>query len=239
MGRLTLAITFGKRVAGTAATAAPPKLSPAIPDADGVTRVIPKAIWDGPHGATLRRHGFSPDDTANLVLTAERMRALEVAALDRMNALVAKVNAHIPGITLAPWAVIPWAIWKDRNAAFLMKAEFFPSSPWNNMLLAADAKSSAHLGIPEHPRVPMPELDANVTRLIDELRANFDDETERNQAALSRGDFSVLARHEALSKDRFQKLFALTRHVASLIWGDAVCARHDQLFGIGLKSVTG
>lgn len=239
MGRFTLAIAFGKRVAGTATTAAPPKLLPATPDTDGVTRVIPKAIWDGPHGATLQKYGFSPDDTANLMLTAERMRGLELAALDRMNALVAKVNTHIPGITLVPWAMIPWALWKDRNAAFLMKAEFFPSSPWNNMLLAADAKSSAHLRIPEHPRTAMPELNDNLTRLIDELRANFDDETDRNQVALSRGDFSVLARHQALSKDRFQKLFALTRHVANLVWGDAVCASHDQLFGIGLKSVTG
>jgi hypothetical protein len=231
-------MTFGKRVAGMAAPAAP-QLLPATPDPDGVTRVIPKSIWDGPHGAALRKHGLSPDDTANLVLTFERMRALEIAALDRMNGLVAKVNAHIPGITLTPWAMIPWAVWKDRNAAFLMKAEFFPSSPWNNMLLAADAKSSAHLGIPEHPRTPMPELNDNLTRLIDELRTNFDDEIGRNQVALSHGDLSVLARHEALSKDRFQKLFALTRHVANLVWGDAVCARHDQLFGIGLTSVTG
>jgi hypothetical protein len=237
--RFTLAITFGKRIAGIATPAAPPKLLQATPDTDCVTRVIPKATWDGPHGATLRKYGFSPDDTANLALTPERMRALEIAALDRMNALVAKVNAHIPGISLVPWAMIPWAVWKDRNALFLMKAEFFPSSPWNNMLLAADAKSSIHLGVPEHPRTPIPELNDNLTRLIDELRANFADEIDRNEVALSRGDFSVLARHQALSKDRFQKLFALTRHVANLVWGDAVCARHDQLFGIGLKSVTG
>jgi hypothetical protein len=234
-----MAKAFGKRGAGVATPAATSGFAPAGPDPDGVTRVIPKAIWDGPNGAMLRRYGFLPDDPANLALTPERASALEEAELARMNALVAKVNAHIPGVTVLPWAMIPWAVWKGLNAELLMKADFFPSSPWNNMLLAADAKSSAFLGLPQHPRRPMPELDQNLTRLIDELRDEFRDEMDSYQEALSRGDFSFLDRFEKLRKARFQKLFALTRYVANLVFGEAVCARHDELFGIGLKGVTG
>jgi hypothetical protein len=77
-----------------------------------------------------------------------------------------------------------------------MKADFFL---WNNMLLAADAKSPAFLGPPQHPRAPMPELDENLTRLIDEPRAKFRDEIDRNLEALSRGAFSPPIFHDRKS----------------------------------------
>ncbi len=150
-------------------------------------------------------------------LTSQRMRAREDAAIGEMDALVAKVNAHIPGVAVLPWAIIPWAVWKDQNAVFLMQTDFLPSSPWNNLLLAADAKSSAFLGLPEHPRAAMPELDENISRLVTELRADS----------------------RATKNDHFQKLFALTRYTATLVFGEAVLARHDELFGMGLKGVTG
>jgi len=68
--------------------------------------------------------------------------ALEDAATNQMNALVEKVNAHLPVVTVVPLAVIPWSVWHDTNAAFLMRLNFLPSSPWNSVLLAADARSS-------------------------------------------------------------------------------------------------
>ena len=202
-------------------------------------RIIPKAVWDGPNGAKLRQLGLSPDDPANLVLTPQRARALEDAATARMNAVVAKVNAHIPGVTVAPWAMIPWSVWEGPNAEFLIKSDFMPSSPWNNMLLAADAESSAFFGLPEHPRAAHQGLAENVTQLIDELRAASRGETERNLAAISSGDFSVLDRYEQLKTDRFQKLLQLARYVATEVFGAEVCARHDELFGFGLTEVTG
>ena len=161
--------------------------------------------------------GVLPDDRANPALTPQRMRAMDDAAIGEMNALVAKVNAHIPGVIVLPWAIIPWVVWKDQNAVFLMQSNFLPSSPWNNMLLPADAKSSTFLGLPEHPRAAMPELDENISQLIHELRANS----------------------QGTKDDHFQKLFALTRYTATMVFGEAVLARHDELFGMGLKGVTG
>ena len=230
---------FGKRVSGAPTSGAAHGYAPARPNPDGETRIFPQAVWDGPHGEKLRQLGFSPDDPANLALTPDRARAMEDAATARMNGLVAKVNAHVPGVSVLPWAMIPWAVWKGPNAEFLIKLDFLPSSPWNTMLLPADAKSSAFLGLPHHPRVAQPGLDENLTRLIDQLRIESRDEIERNLAAISSGDFSVLERYEKSKKDRFQKLFALARHVASTVFGEAACAQHDKLFGIGLTGVPG
>lgn len=211
----------------------------ALPDPDGVTRVIPKAMWEGPQGDMLRNLGFSPDDATNMALTPEHARAKEDAATARMNALVAEVNAHIAGISVIPWAMVPWSVWEGLNAEFLIKRDFLPSSPWNNLLLPADAASADFLGLPPHPRVAQPGLDENIARLITELRIEARDEFQTTFAALARGDWSALDRHEAFRADQFKKLIALTRYVANEIFGAAACARHDELFGFGLSEVTG
>lgn len=169
-----------------------------------------------------------PDGHAHLALTPQRMRAMEDAAIAEMDALVAKVNAHIPGVAVLPWAILPWAVWKDRNAVFLMETHFLPCSPWNNLLLAADAKSAQFLGLPEHPRAAMPELDENISRLIDELRTASEGANDNSPA-----------QYEILRTENFQKLFALMRFTATTVFGEEVVARHDELFGIGLKGVTG
>ena len=230
---------FGKRVTAAPNAAAAHGYAPAAADPADEGRILPKAIWDGPNGDKLRALGFLPDDPANLSLTPQRMRAMEDAAADRMNALVAKVNAHIPDVAVLPWAVIPWSVWQDRNAQFLMRLDFLPCSPWNTMLLAADARSSDFLGLPQHPRAAVPGLHENLTRMIDELRSDTSGELERGVAAISRGDFSILDRYEQFKNDQFQKLFALTRYIQKDVHGEEVCARHDELFGIGLSEVTG
>ena len=66
-------------------------------------------------GSVRPVRGMVPQERTNPALTATSMRAMDVAASDEMDALVAKVNAHIPGVAVLPWAIIPWAVWKDQN----------------------------------------------------------------------------------------------------------------------------
>jgi hypothetical protein len=228
---------FGKRTAEPSSSSVNHAYMPADIDPDGVKRVIPKAMWDGPHGAMLRQHGLQPDDVANLALTPQRMHAMADAATDRMKRIVAKANAHLPGISFVPWAMMPWNVWQNTNAAFLMNADFMPSSPWNNMLLAADAHTSATLGLPQHPRATPPGIEENVSRLITELREDVQTKFDHIMTTILRGDLSVLGDYEKIKNDRFQKLIVLTRHVASMVFGEATLKRHDELFGIGLAKV--
>jgi hypothetical protein len=229
---------FGKRVVDNSTMGARHGFVPAGPDSDGESRNIPKAMWDGPHGDMLRQLGFLPDDPKNLALTLHRARAMEDAATARMNAIVAKVNAHVSGLSVAPWAMIPWSVWQGLNAEYLIKRDCLPSSPWNNLLLPDDAASSEFLGLPQHPRAAQPGLDEQLTRLIDELRLEARDEFDVTGAALSRGDWSALDRHEAFRNDQFTKVFALARYIANDVFGKAVCDRHDEHFGYGLSEVT-
>lgn len=221
--------TFGRR--GVAAST--------HADPVDAARVLPASAWDGPNGDTLRQAGFMPDSPANQALTPERARAMEDAATAQMDALVARVNAHIPGVAVIPWAIIPWSVWEGLNAELLISTDFMPSSPWNNLLLPADAQSAEYLGLPEHPRAAIPGLHENITALIDELRAERSAQVEACKASLPQDGWSAIERFDADKTARFQKLFALARHVATMVFGEAACARHDELFGISLSEVTG
>ena len=75
--------------------------------------------------------------------------------------------------------------------------------------------------------------------MIEQLRDERRDQIEACKAALPRAGWSAIEQFETYKNDRFQKLFALARHVSSSVFGAAVCARHDELFGIGLSEVTG
>ncbi len=180
-----------------------------------------------------------PTESVVPVLTPESARALEDAATAQMNAIVERVNAHIPGVSVIPWAIIPWSVWEGLNAELLISTDFLPSSPWNNLLLPADARSAEFLSLPEHPRTATPGLHENITPLIDQLRAELHAQVEACKIALSADGWSALERLETRKSERFQKLFALARHVSVMVHGEAVCAHHDELFGIGLSEVTG
>ncbi len=216
--------TFGKRVVNP----------PAYAYGQTPVRADTMAVWDG-----VQQAGLDPDTQASEGLTPERARAMEDAATAQLDALVGKVNAHIPGVTVIPWAIIPGSVWEGPNAELLISTDFMPSSPWNNMLLPADPQSAEFLGLPEHPRTAIHGLHENLSGLIDQLRDERRDQIEACKAALPRAGWSAIEQFETYKNDRFQKLFALARHVSGSVFGDAVCARHDELFGIGLSEVTG
>ena len=69
-------------------------------------------------------------------------------------------------------------------------------------------------------------------------RNETSDQLEGNLTAIARGDFSALDRYENIKNGQFQKLFAFVRYTANDIYGEAICTRHDELFGICLSGMT-
>ncbi|MGX9146266.1 hypothetical protein [Mesorhizobium sp. 128a] len=66
------------------------------PDADGVTRVFSKELWDDPKiGTFLREAGFAPDDQRNIMRTADDYIALFAAARDRLQQRTEAFNAEM------------------------------------------------------------------------------------------------------------------------------------------------
>jgi hypothetical protein len=92
------------------------------PDADGVSRVFSKELWNDPKvGDVLRKFGYNPDDARNVLPTAEDYIALFAAAKERLIARVEAFNremlVHYSYCRAAPFLVIDRTIWDGEHGA--------------------------------------------------------------------------------------------------------------------------
>lgn len=210
------------------------------PDADGVERVIPKEIWDGPQGDFLREIGASPDDPSNLRLTQDAVEARFAQLRKDQDAFVASVNKDLPpSATVIPWAMIPWSVWNQQHAEFLLRVcELYPVGPWNMMLLPEDEAGALVLDLPQHLQGVPPGLEDAANHVIGKIRERFSEAHRRTGAALAEGDLSSLDEHGNARDQAVASMCALAQALGSETYGEEAFARHKALFGRTLGWVT-
>ena len=127
------------------------------PDADGVTRVFPRELWDNPKiGKMLRDCGFAPDDARNILPTAQDYVALFAAARKRLDERVDAFNRDMTVrhgyCRAAPFLIIDHTIWDGEHGAFLYaRIDLIGFDDWNVLMLAADARTRDACGLAGHP----------------------------------------------------------------------------------------
>lgn len=206
------------------------------PDDDGVSRVIPKAIWDGPQGDFLREIGMSPDDASNIIPAQTDYQARFEEMRREQEAFLATMNKQMPGtVNLIPWAMLPWSIWQGPHADFLLvTCEKYPVGPWNTMLLPDDEAGAMVLDLPKHLGGFPPDVEAAINRLLGELRENFSQAHARTGAAMAKGDISALDKFEETRRDTSAKVSGIAHFMAAQIYGKEAYDRHRKLFGKAL-----
>ena len=206
------------------------------PDPDGVRRVIPMAVWDGPHGETLRQLGFTPDDPSNLMATPELMQARADAAKAEQDRFLERINSQLPeGVGVIPWAMIPWSLWSGPRAPFLLVVcKVFPTQPWNTFLMPQDERSAAVLGLPPHPRAPAGGLDEACTRLIGEVQEEYWSVFRPVEEAMAAGDMSKLSQLDEARGKACGDICGIAHALTGKLFGEDVYHRHHELFGASL-----
>jgi hypothetical protein len=127
------------------------------PDADGVTRVFPKELWDDPKiGGFLREAGFAPDDARNILPTPEDYIAKFALAKKRLDERVEEFNREMTArhgyCRAAPFLVIDHTIWDGEHGAFLYaQMDLIGYDDWNVLMLAADVRTKELCGLAGHP----------------------------------------------------------------------------------------
>lgn len=204
------------------------------PDPDGVSRLLPQSVFDGPAGAFLERIGFSADDPANLMPSQQLLQARFDASRGDQKRFVAKVNASIgPDMTVAPYAMLPWSLWRDaRFAGFLsVTCEVFPTHPYLTMLLPETEMGSAILDLPVHPRGYPRALEEAAEVALADLKA----QVERRQTEIRKGGlddfYAVSDKWKELCAFRATALVTMGRHFAKVTFGEPAMARHMALWG--------
>lgn len=206
------------------------------PDADGASRVIPKEIWDGPQGDFLREIGASPDDASNLVPTQELIQARFDKLREEQEAFVAALNTEMPaGVKVGPWAMIPWTVWSQQHADFLLGVcELFPVGPWNTLLLPEDERGALILDLPQHLGGIPAGLEDAANRLIGEIREEHRKVHDRTGAALAESNLSSLDEYEKATKEACAKVMGVAHWLGAKTYGEEAYARHKVVFGATL-----
>lgn len=205
------------------------------PDADGVSRVIPKEIWDGPQGDFLREIGASPDDASNLMPTPESVQARFAEMRKRQDVFMADINKEMPkSVNLIPWAMIPWSVWQGPHADFLLINDLYAVGPWNMMLLPDDDKGAWVLKLPKHLGGIPEGLVGASNDLIGQVREKLDKAHAETGAAMARGDSSALDSYNEAKDDAIRSVQGIARFLSAKTYGDEAYERHKELFGKAL-----
>jgi hypothetical protein len=221
---------FGKRAA---ASAMPPHPGP---DADGVSRIVPRAVFDGSGGAFLKKLGFGPDDPGNLLVTQELADARFDVRREGQERIRKTINSQLPGdCQVIPWAMIPWSLWKGPDATFLMSTlDVYPPDLWNTMLLPETELAAAALGLPKHPGVVPSGLEPAAAHLIGQIHEQVRTAHRRTTDALGRSDMSELAPLVDVINGAKAKMMYVAHKLSETTFGAPAMERHQALFGKAL-----
>src|SRR5215470_11380186 len=172
-------VTFGKRQVSFAELK---KLRP-TPDADGVTRVFSKELWNDPKiGSLLREVGIEPDDPRNIRRTAEDYIALFAAAKQRLQERTEIFNREMAerhGYCRAvPFLIIDQLIWDGEHGAFLYaQMDLVGFDEWNVLMLAADVRTKELCGLAGHPG-SIPAITQAMTERVIAWKARYESALE-------------------------------------------------------------
>jgi hypothetical protein len=149
------------------------------PDADGVTRVFSRELWDDPKiGKFLQEAGFAPDDARNILPTAEDYLALFAAAKKRLEERAEAFNRDMTmrhGYCRAvPFLVIDHTIWDGEHGAFLYaQMKLIGFDDWNALMLAADVRTKEVCGLAGHPGT-IPAVTEVMTERVIEWKRRYE-----------------------------------------------------------------
>lgn len=149
------------------------------PDADGVTRVFSRELWDDPTvGKLLRDVGMSPDDPGNIRKTMDDYRAEFALAKARLDAEVEAASADLRRrhghAQLGPFLLIDGPIWDGRHGAFLFgQLALCPYDEWNVMLLGTDLETIKRCPVLPHVGRDQALLTA-MEKKVGELHARYE-----------------------------------------------------------------
>lgn len=207
-----------------------------VPDSDNVFRAIPKEFWDGPHGDMLREAGLYPDSPSNLTIDNKGLidsridRAL-AAQKQYMDELNVNLNEVAPGVSVAPWSMVPWTVWHGQAAPFLLiVCNMYPPEKWNMFLMPANDASSYALSMPRHPFGEIKGIEENCTRLLLELYEKHQVVFNETSIALEKGDLSTLDAYGQSRIETQTMVVKLAHAITADVFGQEVYDRQKQLF---------
>ncbi len=201
------------------------------PDADGVTRAMPKEIWDGPHGDFLRQIGVSPDDVSNVMPTQQSVQAKADKLIGDQTEFLTRINGSLHE-KIVPWAMLPWSIWQQSHSDFLLVAlDFYPVHPFNTLLLPETERGELAYGLPKHLGSIPAGLEDAANRLIGNIRDEFEKSHNEVTTQAQNGGLDALKKVDEFRGRAFAQLCVVAHQLGKTTYGAEAFERHKQIWG--------
>ena len=226
---------FGRKQASFGQRSAAQIVPHAVANDAPAKRILPEELWDGPAGNVLRDMGMEPDSPSNHRMTQADADARQSEEIEWQRSFLAKVNAQMPsGTSVIAYAMLPWELWNGPYGHMLaVNCGMWPQQAWNTMLLATDQRSSAILGLPEHPGGYPGGLIPQLEQLLGELREEMDAKMAQAKSAPSL-TFDAIEAWDQARLEMIPNIIAMSHYVGQMCIGDEGFARHRQLFAATL-----
>ena len=208
-------VTFGKKQLSLDELK---KLRP-TPDADGVTRVFSKELWNDPKiGSLLREVGIEPDDPRNIRRTAEDYIALFAAAKKRLQERTETFNREMAErhgyCRAAPFLIIDDTIWDGEHGPFLCaQMDLVSFDDWNVLMLATDVRTKGLCGLAGHPG-SLPAITQDITKRVIAWKARHESALEMFGVTATGGQVGITREQYAAEENALRQ--EIVDHVASL-----------------------
>ena len=198
-------------------------------------RIIPEEVWESDAGDFLNEMGLHPDSPENLRSTQETAGQKFEQELAKQHAFLAQANAQLPeGASVVCYAMLPWELWIGRFGELLaVKCSLWAPQAWNQLLLPADERSSAILGLPQHPGYYPEDLINEIERLLDEAYAPIAGLVAKSHAQQGFGWDEVNAHDQAI-QELGRKIIMMSHYLGSMCIGEEVFNRHKEIFGMNV-----
>ncbi|MCP5082495.1 MAG: hypothetical protein GY948_12445 [Alphaproteobacteria bacterium] len=196
----------------------------------------PKEWWMSVGGELLLLAGKSQKRPSKTLPTADALQT-QVDAVDASrNTLLAALNASLPeGVSVIPWSMVPWSLWRGPRAAFLMiVCDFYPASCLNTFLMAKNAQSAEMLGLPLHPRILPAEFAENCERLVGQAQDEFQDAFDKVDFQMKGGVAAAFKAQDAARQKSAAAVCNIAHGLTVQLFGKPAYALHRELFGAAL-----
>jgi hypothetical protein len=223
-------MAFGKRNTqpGPVAFASTPRPRP---DADGVTRITPKELFDNPETAELyRRIGLTADSPENIVKTSQDHQAIADRCEGERSAFFARLNREF-GHEVGPWPQIPYSCWQGPHARMLLGTlDMYPAQAFNVLVLPRDEAGAQVYQLPRHPGAVPAGFVELVNAGLEQIESKIREAHKQAMEASARGDNTLVFGFSSVVEAGRRSVSNLANLASIELFGTTAVARSRELF---------
>ncbi len=191
--------------------------------------------------AVIRRWLMDPKGEREAIVHHHKARFVALSQQERQ--VLDEINARLPASAqVAPFSLLPPAVWETELEARLMSWGLVPVHPYLNMYLPVSDGGNPILHLPAAPQTYLDSYTEGALRELGRIFDRYVKDCTALEPPLA-NDAHDLARwleeEETLRLEAVEEILMLAEFLARRLLGNEIVERHEGLFGAVMKKALG